>query len=727
MKPQYTLVTPTFSGHFAKVELLLQSIENFCLDLDKIEYLFVIDDKEISNFLDRINKFRRIKIRVISTEDVFAELNINWKPGLFLNRVGKFSYQTLKKLGGILSSNTEWNLILDSEALFINNFRFEELFNNYTKQKYVFYTSTIRRGAYFNALGSEVNQNTARLFHIKSIDEWYMDVFSWFYQKSIVEDLCKSSVGKQLIEQLNKTNSMVHYFECVLYYAFLRNNQNRYSDYKFINLEDAINELVEEPVKGRFVLNQMPFARHGNDFFMTITAPNEVNCWKPFVDKYKIPFFRLEPCYLSNDYLPAIKNLITGIVSTQYLTWLKKKIAICISGEFKQDDFYVFEQQVRHILGFVVGVECDIYMHTWRSPVEPFVEHCLPLKGYSFEKQPDYSNLAKQIRVHENSPLKPGRDAGSLAMFDSIQRCFNLINNPDDYECIVRMRPDIYSVFSLKEVLYRICDSGFFDREAIYIPRNYNSKGINDQIALGSPKAMSIYSRCFNWIAQNLSNKLFNPEFLLLSYLIERKIHIRHMDFPYALHRGIVIRPDTTFGLLLSQEHVFWQKTTPLPLFTDVTDFYRNKLLSTETVNELRCNTSIVAELEKRYVVLVETYDFCPEVNVSLFKRIAFIAYPVRFSKFCLKKFGDSFVEYGDRIFFLKIDKSLEGRGEVIASLCNWKGYKTFRFSLEKIKFCDRTSPVCRYLLEVRKLSFWMFNRIRMFRDYFVNLKRKIF
>lgn len=617
MNNKLTIVTPSFEKHFLQFSSMIDSIDKNCIDKENLEIIVVVEEKNVGMFSPLSTQYRNLSISIVTTESILDRFNIKESPSSFLKRIGKFTFQSLKKFGGILSSNTHWSLVLDSETFFYNQFSASELVRNYSEQKYVFYTSTTARKELWNySLGFRVNKNTAEALNISNLDRWYMEIFHWFYEKDKVNDLIYNKLGSYWFNKISESKCQVDYFECVLYYSYI--NKYHCDEYKFFDLKESLTELVDKNISGRFKLDDLPFSLHGNDFILSIVGSKEVSKLKPFFERFKLPLIRLEPSYIDPLYIDELKKLpyFCATVSSQYLMWLNGKIAVCLSGGFKNGEFRGYEQQVRHILGFLAGTNCDLYIHGWKQTCEAYIVDILKPKKYLFEEQLNFKDMAKRIKVTEGSYLKPGRNEGSISMFYSMEKCFSLIDKPDEYDYIVRLRPDIYSEFSLKELLFTISDYGDLIPNILYIPSSFQAKGMNDQFAIGKTEIMKKYFSMYSYLNSHIEKLFFNPESMLAEYIIGNNIKVSLLNMPYALHREELIRPWKTLHLMHEQEHVWWSQTTRLAKLQDVTDFINNRVISGKILNKYSVHSRFLAKVKNQdYMILIESFDYDPCVH----------------------------------------------------------------------------------------------------------------
>lgn len=581
-----TIVTPSFEKHAVQFGRMVDSLAEHCGDLHALHLVAVVEKQNETLFAEILARHPGISSEILLTEDVLVEFGVEESPSRFLRRAGKFTFQTLKKFGGLLRAPTAWSLVLDSEGLFHKPFRALELLRDYAELRYVFYTRTNpRTDLWLRSTGHEVTRNAAEALGVPAGDRWYMEYFHWFYETAKVRDLVRNRLGQTFYDLIRNPKARgADHFECILYYLYIE--KHHADEYRLVDLKQEIDALLPPEVAARFDLAELPFSLFGNEYILNILRPEEVGCLRPLFDKYRLPFVRLEPPVFDARYLPELRRLpsFVATISSHHLVWLRKRIAVCISGEFRHVVHRNPEHNVRHILGFLSGVDCDIFLHGWSNTSEALIIETLKPRAHRFEPRPSVAALKRRIKVVEPN-IKPGRDEGSLAMFYSIEACFRLLEpHLDEYDFVLRIRPDIFADRSLKEILVAISDEGDYLPDAIYVPQHFHSKGINDQLALGPTRQMAVYMQTFGWIREHVEELFFNPETILLRHLVDRKIALALAHAPYALMRHHPMRIDAIHHHLHEQERVWWSRTDRLPVYQDVTDFFRDKLKAVDAL-----------------------------------------------------------------------------------------------------------------------------------------------
>jgi len=238
---KHGIVIPTFNGHLKEVSDLLRSFNSMVYDAEDIEISLIVSRDEIETFRTLLSKYDRMKhVKIKSLHQIAMDndgVDIG-DEGLFLKRIGKFNFQAAKKLYGVLSSNSEWTLVLDSESLVIRPCCFADVFRSYEGQCPIFICDVPGPG-----YQQEIISNCASMLGLPESSTWFMDSQNWFYQRQQVNDL---------FDRLRKTNqrplatlleSSGDIFPEVLfnYFVFSRTDQ---STYTFHRSEDVLREFL---------------------------------------------------------------------------------------------------------------------------------------------------------------------------------------------------------------------------------------------------------------------------------------------------------------------------------------------------------------------------------------------------------------------------------------------------------------------------------------------------
>lgn len=213
------------------------------------------------------------------------------------------------------------------------------------------------------------------------------------------------------------------------------------------------------------------------------------------------------------------------------------KIALCLSGFMR-----TFEQTFPNLDKFLLSKypEIDIFIHTWniQDGHQPdsrvnisTINSLFTPKDLMVEK---YHVLKSSSIIEAKSYDKARSTNNVLSMYYKIMKCNKMktkygVNNNTDYDCVIRMRPDI----NLKSEF--IINKEYLND--INIPKFGDFGGINDQCAYGNSANMNIYSSLFNFIEVYLTGNemILNPEMLLKYHLFKNNLHINRFDLAYTL------------------------------------------------------------------------------------------------------------------------------------------------------------------------------------------------
>ncbi|GCE80524.1 hypothetical protein MSKU3_1999 [Komagataeibacter oboediens] len=582
----YTIVTPTFEKHYSRFCDLAKSIDLYCLDKEKLHIIIVIEEKNIPLFYSFIKTLPKLNISILTTESILEYFGIQLSPAEFLKTAGKFTFQSLKKFGGLLNVKTKWSIVLDSETVFVKDFLISEVVQNYEENPYIFYTRTMSRGPeWSNSLVENVTKQCSKLLGFDGSSRNYMELILWFYETEKVTSLLKY-MGNKFLKFIRTARPSKPIFENILYYMYMEHIDK--NNYKFIDIESEWKDVVPKEISERYRLDKPPLSFLGADHLSYTLRPSDIKSLGNFFAKYKIPFFRLEPFLINSEQYAEFKAIpsLVAFVSSAHIPWVRKRIAICISGEFR--NLPATFPKIRHLVGFFMGCDCDIYIHTWHHPDEAIIIESLKPKDYLFEEDKTYffSDLEQKIFYKEPN-LKPGRDEGSIAMLYGMQKSFELAEKSGvDYDFVVRLRPDIYFEPNLSEILRSISMEGELSKDTLYVARHFHSQGINDQFAVGGIDAMRAYMNVFSYMRENISTLYFNPETVVLSNLLSKEVQIVPFDCRYALMRDENYHVENVARIFAEQDRVWWSSCTLFPVYELANPFFEDKLKCVNFLNK---------------------------------------------------------------------------------------------------------------------------------------------
>lgn len=208
------------------------------------------------------------------------------------------------------------------------------------------------------------------------------------------------------------------------------------------------------------------------------------------------------------------------------------KIAVCFSGAFRQ--FKTTYPTFKKCVLDAVDAEFDIYFSTFNNQIPHFkkqikddgsIKDVLALykpKACNFEvydhfkRQELYKETRCDILQKELNCKRPHkgpkcRYCGSdiihnqIGMLYNMKKSFEIIENPEDYDYIIRTRFDNYHYTPITQKYYDAIEYLMPGLCKISIPAGYDDfkeygPGINDQFAFGNYCGMSMYMRAYDGI-----------------------------------------------------------------------------------------------------------------------------------------------------------------------------------------------------------------------------------
>lgn len=188
------------------------------------------------------------------------------------------------------------------------------------------------------------------------------------------------------------------------------------------------------------------------------------------------------------------------------------KTALCFSGKLGK-----WQQTKDSIVEKIIKpFRPDIFLSTWSE------QNCNSFINFYKPKKTEILNYKdhKKLIFKENDDT----NLGLRPMCYGMLKCFNLLSkNYADYDLIIRLRPDLKIIDSIKKhevKTNKYIKLPFYESHSIYdhdrelsrymsfsfvYEKSILPDQINDQIALGPPNAMKKYMNCFNLIDQSIN------------------------------------------------------------------------------------------------------------------------------------------------------------------------------------------------------------------------------
>lgn len=448
-----TIILPTFSGHFAQACNLIKTIRNTSGNI-RIDLIISKDDEKL------FEEFRNDSCCSVKfIEDLVKQYSqVDITAAELLKGIGKFRFQALKKILGVLFCETQLSLVLDSETNIVRDLN--EMFAAGVEDTTVLYS--LRDWSKIPAsLTTEVRQEVNLLLDQKN-DYWFFESFNWIYDIEILKNMLSSIESRFGKEWIFRNTPL---FECQLYYQFAFNNNEKY---KYLRVEDLFIDHFGHPYGQKIIdrfwrssftfCGMIEYAAHlmsKDEYIKFISDP---------IVTHHLRLLRHEPP-LIYDVVSAARNKSPkehyfGEAAMHRGDFTRGKIAILISGEFHSLD------NILSMKNFLAGVDCDVFVTTQKdSNLVPMITELLAPVGLAeSDDELCRGHHSKTMALAEGATeyaVKPGRDIGVSNMFDKLAMTYQMMKTHQstmsgEYSIVVRIRPDIYSTTRLKDVFHDI-------------------------------------------------------------------------------------------------------------------------------------------------------------------------------------------------------------------------------------------------------------------------------
>lgn len=248
---KYAIITPTYIKHFKYIEPYLRSFQKYVIDSKEIKIYFIISRAESASFKKIIAPYKDLNIIILFFEEVLSCFGIQETPEKLLEKYGRFTFQTLKKLYGVLYISEERSLVLDCESMWVTRTRMKDVFQDFFSQPRI-YGSRLKDKRRIRLNFNQLVKNIDILLG-ETCPYWFIENYMWFYEKKILKDLCaKHGMPIELAEKIfyapSEVEDNVHVqngiFEVTLYqnYIYLNKKYN----YQFICVDDEMKKYLPQ-------------------------------------------------------------------------------------------------------------------------------------------------------------------------------------------------------------------------------------------------------------------------------------------------------------------------------------------------------------------------------------------------------------------------------------------------------------------------------------------------
>lgn len=153
------------------------------------------------------------------------------------------------------------------------------------------------------------------------------------------------------------------------------------------------------------------------------------------------------------------------------------------------------------------GYTVDIFVHTFDKEFDKSIYEVNPVR-IEIEKDKEVEAYVKKYMKPYIFPhyFKKEHHINYFKDMYTRKKCYELIENPESYTWILMMNPG-------QLITAAIDDLRYLNAEELYLPDFSHTAAYNGRCAIGSPKAMKIYSSMFDWLLANQNPPLYlsNP------------------------------------------------------------------------------------------------------------------------------------------------------------------------------------------------------------------------
>jgi hypothetical protein len=519
------IVIPTYIGHLEFLKKFLITFDLNCLDKNDIKINLIVSKKEEENFVNIIPKYPSLNINIMIMKDLLLKYeNEDIDEDVLLEKIGRFNYQSLKKLYGSIETGNEYICLFDSECLFIRHFKLQDYIEQ-NKNKYYF-CSKISSNKNCEDTHAKYMQNCVNSIMNYNDPNWYLETYMWILRRDVLCDLKEYLVNihSNLSPSFKLINLNKDFFIEYGYYLFYKMNKHKYPPVEWIDTNKIIRNCMVSNNFNFWYDNTHPWCllehigmhlRHAN--YEQLESVNYT------YKQIQYPLFRLISQNKMNQMMlltcDNIKICVSEFCSDVYNLTINnsfnKKIGIFITGLFRNCD------KTNTIIDFIYPLNLPVHYYI-TSEVNGLYTHLIKNHLTKTLKIDNKQYYLKCHNFHSKYPINNRVEQNTLNM---LYKKFKLIEHVDNYDIIVVMRPDIIS-FDLKliDILRNVLLN--WSDNTLYVPKIYSSVGISDIFAIGSSNVIKTYLQLYENIDNIAKEHIFNPEYFLYHHMKNNNISI---------------------------------------------------------------------------------------------------------------------------------------------------------------------------------------------------------
>ena len=283
----YPIVVPSYLGHMRELEIFLESLAAKLVDPEKTEVHVTVSKKEQPLFERAFtNRFCPLQVRIRSLSEILQVVEkIEIDEDELLGRVGKFNFQSIKKLWTVKAIGAPLALVQDSEGQVIRPFSVESLFSWWTDQGKILYSSH-----YGAPLQTAVTRNCLKMLNQPFEDKWMFAYQYWFFEKETI-DLLFEEVPRRtqasLFEHFTRSQPI---FEFVLYAHLLR----EYFPERCVDSDREISHFLGETKASQFFQRYQALGASPMEYIAWGMRNDNLEEIRAFFESQELHFFKFD-------------------------------------------------------------------------------------------------------------------------------------------------------------------------------------------------------------------------------------------------------------------------------------------------------------------------------------------------------------------------------------------------------------------------------------------------
>lgn len=318
------IILPSFTGHRAEATAFLRSLQEKALDKSENEVILILSHADLDAFAHFKRDFADLNLRTVTLRQMLRPHQITASETQLLNRLGKFNFQTLKKLLATLIYGHDFNLICDSEHFLLRPCRLTDLAAEYATHRSVYYATTLQTPGHH-----DVGRVCQSIWQQSYQPIWMFEVQNWFMEERLLRAVVDQLGGvRGLFNTLSKPENNI-VFEFVLLWFYAYGQDDRFG-YDFKHSETVLTQYLGEAFPSfmtgirtsRFTPLEFPTFGLNDETYaplLDLYAKENIRFIRPISDGEPLPDLKLHP-----EFIERQKSFLRDCKGIKMLTCLPR-------------------------------------------------------------------------------------------------------------------------------------------------------------------------------------------------------------------------------------------------------------------------------------------------------------------------------------------------------------------------------------------------------------------